>query len=127
MPDPTPLSAGTIAWHDLTVSNADQVRDFYSQVVGWRPEPLCMGDYDDYCMNHPETGETVAGICHSRGANIKLPPQWLMYIRVADLDVAVKRCTELGGNVVDGPRGQSPDRFCAIRDPAGACVVLVGE
>jgi len=37
--------AGTIVWTDLTVENAGEIRDFYCQVVGWRPEPVDMGDY----------------------------------------------------------------------------------
>jgi predicted enzyme related to lactoylglutathione lyase len=27
---------GTIAWTDLTVPDAEKVRDFYAAVVGWR-------------------------------------------------------------------------------------------
>jgi predicted enzyme related to lactoylglutathione lyase len=36
---------GSIGWVDLTISNAEEVRDFYAQVVGWRPAPLDMGGY----------------------------------------------------------------------------------
>jgi predicted enzyme related to lactoylglutathione lyase len=32
-----------VAWQDLTVPNAEAIRDFYAVVVGWRPEPVDMG------------------------------------------------------------------------------------
>ena len=55
---------GTIAWRDLTVADVEGVRDFYAQVVGWDVKPHPMGEYDDYEMVAPGTGETVAGVCH---------------------------------------------------------------
>ncbi|HXG54886.1 MAG TPA: VOC family protein [Vicinamibacterales bacterium] len=117
MPD-TP-KPGTIAWTDLTVPDADAIRDFYTRVTGWKAEPVSMGEYSDYVMVS-STGEGVAGICHSRGPNVNVPPQWLIYIVVADIDQAVAQCTVFGGEVLDGPRPMSGGMFCVIRDPAGA-------
>jgi predicted enzyme related to lactoylglutathione lyase len=31
---------GSIGWTDLTVGNAEELRDFYPQAVVWRPEPV---------------------------------------------------------------------------------------
>lgn len=115
---------GSISWCDLTVPDAGKVRDFYSAVVGWTAAPLSMGDYEDYCMNRPGSDETVAGICHARGVNAKIPPQWMMYITVADVEASARRCVELGGKVLDGPRPLSGGHFCVIRDPAGAVAAL---
>ena len=39
---------GKIGWVDLTVKNADQVRDFYKEVIGWKPEAVTMGNYNDW-------------------------------------------------------------------------------
>jgi len=117
---------GTITWTDLTVADAPRVRDFYREVVGWSAVELDMGGYADYCMNAPESGATVAGICHARGANAELPPQWLVYITVADLDHAMERCVALGGAVIAGPRDMgSYGRLCVVRDPAGAVAGLI--
>jgi predicted enzyme related to lactoylglutathione lyase len=124
MSSETPASVGRIVWHDLTVLNADQVRDFYAQVVGWTPQPLSMGDYDDYCMNEPG-GETVSGICHARGKNAGIPPQWLVYITVPSVADAAQKCVELGGTVIHGPRLVPGKAFCIIQDPAGAVAGLI--
>jgi len=118
--------AGTVGWRDLTVNEAGTLRDFYCAVVGWEPSPVNMGEYDDYSMVVPDTGEAVAGVCHARGPNAKLPPQWLIYIRVDVLDESMKRCVERGGEVIDGPRSMGERRFCVIRDPAGAVTGLIG-
>lgn len=118
---------GLVTWMDMAVENADQVRDFYQAVVGWQSVPLSMGDYNDYCMNQPDSDKTVAGICHARGQNAKLPPVWMIYITVADLDASIAKCLELGGQLVTEPRAYGAARFCVIRDPAGAVAALYQE
>ena len=90
MTTPDQPKIGAIFWQDLTVDNADQVRDFYSQVVGWMHADQDMVGYADYNMNDPEPGETVAGICHAKGSNAGLPPQLLVYIVVADVAQSIK-------------------------------------
>jgi predicted enzyme related to lactoylglutathione lyase len=116
---------GAIAWTDLTLPDAAGLRDFYGEVVGWHFAPVNMGDYDDYSMNTPENDRTVAGICHARGGNAKMPPQWLVYITVADVNASAIRCVELGGEVIVEPKDLGPHgQFCVIQDPAGAVAAL---
>jgi uncharacterized protein len=124
MPKPKP---GTIGWVDLTVPNADEVRDFYASVTGWKPQALSMGDYNDYVMNTPE-GAGAAGVCHARGSNAGLPPQWLIYITVEDVDESIRQCEQRGGKVIAGPRDLGGyGRFCVIQDPAGAVAGLIAS
>ena len=115
---------GSILWQDLTVENAEQVRDFYTAVVGWTSQGEDMDGYEDFHMISPSTGKSVAGVCHARGENANVPPQWLVYINVEDVDRSAARCIEWGGEVVDGPRMMGGGRFCVIRDPAGAVCAL---
>ena len=116
---------GSITWFDLTVPDAEKVKDFYSKVVGWKAAPVSMGDYNDFNMNSPESGKTNAGICHKRGGNAQLPSQWLIYITVKNVDESAKMCTENGGKVLSGPKEMSGyGKFCAIEDPAGAVCTL---
>ena len=117
MTDPRP---GTIGWHDLTVDHADEVAAFYEDVLGLDREPVDMGGYADFNLIEPDGGTPVAGVCHARGANADLPPRWLVYFVVADLDRSVAACGDRGGQVVAGPRGLAGGRFAVIRDPAGA-------
>ena len=118
---------GTFAWVDLTVGDAENIRKFYSDVVGWDSSPVDMGEYSDFCMNLPGSDNAVAGVCHARGSNAKMPPQWLIYIVVANVDESAERCVELGGKIIDGPREMGKQRFVVIQDPAGAVAGLIGE
>ena len=117
-------TTGRVLWQDLTVEDAEGARDFYRKVVGWESEPVDMGGYTDFNMIPPGSGEPVAGVCHARGANAELPAQWLLYVGVDDLDASIERCRDLGGEVVVGPRKTGDDRYCVIRDPAGAVMAL---
>jgi predicted enzyme related to lactoylglutathione lyase len=125
MADSTNPEIGSIGWIDLTVEDAPEIRDFYASVTGWNPSPVSMGDYDDFNMTAPGSGEPKAGICHSRGGNAGLPAKWLIYITVADADASAKRCEELGGKVLQGPKDMGQmGRYCVIEDPAGAVAAL---
>ena len=113
---------GTVTWQDLTVEDAEKIRDFYQSVVGWRPEPVNVGGYSDFVMT--ADGSEVAGVCHARGANSALPPVWLIYITVDDLDHSIAECERLGGSVLTAPRSYGGGRYCVIKDPAGAVCAL---
>ncbi len=121
----TTAQSGSILWQDLTVGNAGDVSRFYAEVVGWEASPHDMGEYHDFNMKDGE-GKIVAGICHAKGSNANIPPQWILYISVEDVEASAARCRELGGEVVDGPRTVGESRFCIIRDPAGAVAGLYG-
>ncbi len=108
-----------INWIDLTVEDAERVRDFYVAVAGWTADPVPMGDYDDFNLCTGD-GTPVAGVCHARDENAGLPPQWLIYITVDDLDAAVTACEEHGGSVVRPPVSLAGGRMCVLADPAGA-------
>ncbi|HVR42058.1 MAG TPA: VOC family protein [Thermoanaerobaculia bacterium] len=115
---------GAIVWTDLTVPDADAIRDFYSSVVGWRPEAVDMGGYSDYNMAGAN-GEPAAGVCWARGSNADLPAQWLVYVTVADLDASLAECSKRGGDLVAGPKSMGTHRYAVIRDPAGAVCALI--
>ena len=114
---------GPISWQDLTVVDAEAIRDFYQAVAGWKPESVPMGAYSYFVMNAAD-GTSVAGICHARGANAGLPPVWLIYITVDDLDHSLGACVRLGGSAVGAPRSYGGGRYCVIKDPAGALCAL---
>ena len=59
-----------------------------------------------------------------RVKNAKLPPQWLVYITVENVQKSAKRCADLGGKIIDGPRDLSGKPFCVIQDPAAAYAAL---
>ena len=115
---------GSVGWIDMSTGDAHGVRDFYKAVVGWGTEDVDMGGYADYVMKAPGSGDAVAGICHARGSNAELPPGWLIYIVVEDVEVSAAACSEHGGKVIVEPRGLAGGRFCVIEDPGGSVAAL---
>ena len=82
--------------------------------------------YQDWALSTPESGEPVAGVCHARGVNAGLPPVWLVYVNVADLEASLSACRANGGEVLREPRDLGAyGRVAVIRDPAGAALALI--
>ena len=116
---------GSIVWRDLTVKHATDIRDFYDAVIGWQTKPHPMPEQDDFDVYAVDGEEPIAGICHAEGFNADIPPQWLIYVQVADVAASAERCTALGGKVITGPRNMGTNNFCVIQDPAGAMMALI--
>lgn len=119
----TASRTGHPVWFDLTVPDAEEARDFYKSVVGLRPDPVDMGEYSDFNMVAPD-GNPAAGICHARAGNAGLPPVWLVYFLVEDLDTALDSARRGGGEILAEPRSAGGGRYAVIRDPAGAPCAL---
>lgn len=122
---------GTVAWVDLTVQDADGLRDFYAAVVGWQIDPVeipaghGVEAYSDYAMVPPGAKAPVAGVCHARGMNAGIPPVWMVYVMVANLAEAVEKVTRMGGRVLRGPDAKAAQASAIIADPSGAVCTLV--
>ncbi len=115
---------GKIGWIDITVEDATGLKDFYARVVGWKPEDVSMGDYSDFNMTMPASGEPAAGICHARGTNAELPAQWLIYIVVEDAAESARICTDNGGKILVAPKSMGGGVVCVMQDPSGAVAAL---
>jgi predicted enzyme related to lactoylglutathione lyase len=120
---------GCISWLDLTVSDASATRDFYRQVVDWSVQDVQMEDagerYADYNMLGAD-GKPAAGVCHARGVNLGLPPVWMIYLPVGDLDESLRRVQQEGGQIIKAIRGTDGEyAYAVVQDPVGVCLALV--
>ncbi|MDX1683851.1 MAG: VOC family protein [Saprospiraceae bacterium] len=116
---------GGFEWADLTVDNATQVRDFYKEVIGFTHEDVNMGEYNDFSMNSPTDEQTKVGICHARGTNNDIPPQWMIYFNVENLEDSMQSVKNNGGKILAGPKGSEKyGSYCFIEDPSGARCAL---
>lgn len=132
---------GDMAWMDLSVFDAEHIKDFYHKVLGWQSEAIAMTDkdekYSDFVMSakssENEMGKNtekasnsdfVTGICHARGTNTNMPATWLPYFLVANIDTAVVIVQTEGGELVTEIKSIGDDKFVVIKDPAGAQCAL---
>src|SRR5215831_4627820 len=108
------MEPGQIGWVDLTIPDATAIRDFYQSVTGWTPSPVDMGGYSDFRMHPPDQRRPSRGSV-ARGSNAHLPPVWLVYITVDNLDESLRRCESLAGRVVSPPHSMGGGgRYCVI-------------
>ena len=115
---------GTMAWLDLSVNNAEVVKSFYQEVIGWKVDNISMGEYDDYAMLEPINSEAVAGVCHAQGENKDLPPAWLPYFLVADIEQSIAAVQAKGGTLMTEIKAMGSDKYAVIKDPAGAVCAI---
>jgi len=118
------IKIGSAGWIDLTVENPSELKDFYSQVIGFEPEDVSMGDYNDFNMNSPTTGDAQVGICHSRAGNLGIPPVWMVYFHVQNMDKSIAKLKELGGQVIGEVKSMGKDKYAFIKDPQGIACAL---
>lgn len=73
-----------------------------------------------------ENGAPAAGACHARGVSVGLPPVWLIYLPVGDLDESLHRVEQEGGKVMKAAEGEDGEPiYAVIWDPLGAHLALV--
>ncbi len=120
---------GRIRRIDLAAANAQEARDFYSNVTGWSWDACnkedSNGAYIDYRMLDGD-GKPVADICHARGFHQKLPSVWMLHLPVGDLTESSRRAREEGGKVLKEARGDDGKlTHVVVQDPVGACITLI--
>lgn len=124
MEDPGEHQTGQIGWHELVTSDHEAAFDFYSKLVGWeKTSSFDMGPAGLYQM-YGVPGCELGGM-YNVPADMPMPPAWLLYITVADIDAAVDRLKAGGGQVLNGPEDvPGGDRVAQCMDPTGAAFAL---
>jgi hypothetical protein len=117
---------GRIVWHDLMTTERDAAVDFYGGITGWGTMPFEGGDGGDYLMW--TVGEQPIGgvmTLPKEAAASGAPPHWIAYVATDDIDGAVAKVVESGGNVRVPPTViPTVGRFAVCSDPQGAIFAL---
>ena len=117
-------SAGEISWHELTTTDHKSAYDFYQTLFGWdKTGDFDMGDMGTYQLYG--RGDQPLGGMWTKPADMPMPPNWLYYIRVPNVDEAAERVKALGGQVLNGPMDvPGGDRIAQCLDPQGAAFAV---
>jgi predicted enzyme related to lactoylglutathione lyase len=111
---------GALTMNELDTRDFDGAARFYGSVFGWEVDPIEVDGklvYGSVKLN----GRLVAGLLPMGDAfPPDVPPNWVPYFGVADLEASGSRVDELGGQVLMGPEAVPEGRFMALRDPHGA-------
>jgi len=117
---------GTFGWNELMTPDAGTARRFFTELLGWTAQEVDMGPEGSYTVFR-KGEKTVAGMMRMEGPRWEgIPPHWLGYITVEDVDAAARRAEALGGKIHHPPTDvPNVGRFCVIADPTGAVVALI--
>jgi predicted enzyme related to lactoylglutathione lyase len=122
MGERTTYTPGTFSWADLSTTDQDAAKQFYSALFGWEVDDLPVGDGATYSMMKRD-GKNVAAISsqpqQQREAGV--PPMWNSYVTVESADAAADRAAELGATVHAPPFDvMDAGRMAVVQDPQGA-------
>lgn len=111
---------GAFCWNELATRDTEAAKGFYAAVFGWGAEVNDLptgGSYTEWKLGD----RSIGGMMQiTPPMPDDLPPHWLVYFCVAELDAALAKAQELGGTVV-APRMDSPaGPFAVVSAPDGS-------
>ncbi len=115
---------GAFAWNELNTRDVPAAKAFYTQVFGWTPNDLDMGDmqYTEWRLGE----NAVAGMLTMPDmVPAEVPAHWLVYFATDDTDATVAKAGELGATVLLPPTDIPPGRFSVLADPEGAAFAVI--
>lgn len=110
-------SSGGFCWNELLASDTASASTFYGQLLGWESVafPVPTTAYTIF----KKQGRSIAGLMANPMPNV--PPHWLAYVHVADVDTIASQAAALGGEICVPPMDvPTVGRLAVILDPQGA-------
>jgi uncharacterized protein len=117
-----PMAVGEFCWNELLTSDEAAATKFYSAVFGWQAAdfPGAGVKYTIWKNN----GKGLGGLMKRPMEDI--PPHWLGYVTVADVDATAKKAGEAGGKVMMPPFDvPTVGRIAVFQDPQGAALGII--
>ncbi len=122
MGERTVYPSGTFSWADLGTTDFAGAKTFYKELFGWELEDMPAGEGFVYSMARLD-GKYVAAIYEQMEEQRAqgVPPNWLSYITVDDLEARTAEAERLGAGVLSPPFDVlDSGRMSLVSDPTGA-------
>ena len=112
---------GTFCWNELMTQDVAGAKAFYTGLLGWESQELPMGDGMTYTI-FKTADQDVAGMLQTpAGQEDMIPPHWLSYIAVDDIDSMTNKAESLGATIkVPVQTVEGMGCFSVMMDPTGA-------
>jgi uncharacterized protein len=109
---------GALVWNELSTPDVDGAGDFYGSLFGWSTE----------LTEQPEPYWIIKNGAASNGGIRELkepmPPNWLVYFGIDDIERGIAKVSELGGGKMVGPIDIGIAKLAVVHDPQGAVFAL---
>jgi predicted enzyme related to lactoylglutathione lyase len=126
MQEVTKYPHATFSWVDLSTTDTEAAKEFYTGLFGWTHEDQPMGN-DRYYTMFSLHGKSVCALSSLQPDEKAqgVPPHWNSYITVDNVDEVTQKAAEAGGAVLIPPFDVMEDgRMSVLHDPAGAIFCL---
>jgi predicted enzyme related to lactoylglutathione lyase len=110
---------GTLCWADLSTPDAKRASDFYTGLFGWQ---IAADPKDKSGYMHIKNGEHfIGGVPPASMRQPGVPPHWMAYFQVDDVDATAAKATQAGAKLYMPPTTmEGVGRMSVIADPQGA-------
>ena len=120
----TEYPPGAPCWMELSTTDLEGARKFYSEVLGWKDYEIAGEEMGFYSI--PKLDDRfVVGMATQQDAekSMGVPPHWNTYISVESADDAATKAKGLGATVVVEPFDvMDLGRMAVVIDPVGAAI-----
>ena len=107
---------------ELQTKDLAKAKEFYSKLFDWKLDDIPVSDGAPYTMINVGEG-TGGGMFMNPDPNV--PPSWLAYVGVDDIEASTKKARELGATVVkDVMEVGDYGWMSVIVDPTGAAIAM---
>jgi uncharacterized protein len=116
---------GVFGWCELMTTDPAAAKTFYTKLFGWTTEDMSVVPGMNYTVVKT-AGNGIGGIMSCPQGAQGIPPHWMSYVTVDNVDAIAKNAQELGGKILMGPQDiPTVGRFCVIQDPQGAVISAI--
>jgi hypothetical protein len=117
---------GQVGWHELHTNDWPKAFGFYTDMFGWLKGDSMdmgpMGTYQLFTINGTPSGAMFNSPAVQGGRF------WMYYFNADDIDDAIKRLSDSGGKIMNGPMEVPGGRWVVqASDPQGAAFALLGS
>ena len=114
---------GGWVWNELHTSEPEKAVAFYDSVVGYTHKSMDMGPGGVYHVLS-SSGADRAGVTAHLAKGV--PPHWVPYVSVDDVDATIARAGKHGARIVLPPESiPEVGRVAAFLDPVGAALAVL--
>lgn len=107
---------GAMTWHEVATRDAAGARDFYSTVFGGSSRTMEGMEYHIVSVGD----QNAYGVMQMDEQWGDIPPHWMVYFVVGEMEASLAKVAELGGAVRVPPFDTPYGRISVVSDPTGA-------
>lgn len=114
---------GKVVWYEIVTPDREATTRFYTEVIGWKTTEMEGPGGEPYVMFEAPDAEMAQ--CGVDAWQKDAPAHWVGYLEAGDIDAAMKRVRDNGGQIFGEPQAMPGiGKMVQFADPAGGRAYL---